>query len=462
VKIDRSALFSLLCYALAIALASGSNFLTAPLLLALVGPAGFAHWALVEPLVLALIPIAGFGINYGLMQAVAQRADAPQRVIGGLLPFHLAASLLVALIAGGIALASWAPTVALLCAAIVLVEGVIALFITYWRTIDRPGFFALVEGGRAALVVLLLAAAWVAAPAFISTVPAYMAVRAGVGAAAILLAVAVIRPIGRGTSQDAMAAVRFGFPIVCASVLVSLTTTIDRYAVAHFATLAAISGYVAQVKLVQILGSALAPFFTWFAPVAIRRLPEGEAAHGFFSGSVYAFQAVNACATLGMWFLAPMLWRPLFGALPFDASLFAVLLIGQMIFALGNPVSVGTLRPGKTWQALRATIVTLAVMAAGCLVLGGLYGPIGVAWGRAIGFGAYTLVLGAGTVRDLGIGFPWARMAVFSIPVVAIIISTTGQLAAMSLWVALPAITIGCLLVLGIALLLRPRSKVAS
>ena len=453
-RIDRAALVSLLCYALAIGLASGSNFLSVPLILSLVGPADFARWALIEPLILALIPLAGFGINYGLMHAIAH-SDRPRRAIGMLLPAYAGASLLVAMVGGGIALASWGMVTAALCAAIILVEGMVALFVTYWRARERPGFFAAVEGGRAAAIVVVLAIAWLAVPSLIRSIPAYMAVRAGIGMAAIVLAILIIRPIGPGDRSETAAAIRFGLPIVCASVLVSLTMTVDRYAVAHFVAMGAVPLYVAQVKLVQVLGSALAPFFTWFAPVAIRRLPEGEAAHPFFANSVFLFHAVNCCCTIGMWFLTPLVWHPLFGSLPFDPMLFAILLLGQMIYALGNPVSIGTLRPGKTWQALRATTVTIALTVAGCAALGAVAGAQGVAWGRFIGASAYTLVLAAGTVRDLRIRFPWGRMLLLSLVPCAAIIGTMETVMGWPLWLDLIAAFAGCVLVLALAFRFR-------
>lgn len=457
-RTDRSALFSLFCYALAIGLASGSNFLTAPLLLSLLGQAGFARWALVEPLILTLIPVAGFGINYGLMHAIAQ-GGGPRRAIGRLVPFFLGASALVAAAAAAIALPGWGLTIALLSAAIVLTEGAIGLFVAYWRSCNRPGLFALVEGGRAALVVLMLAAAWMLAPMLVHSVDGYMGLRGIVGVAAVLLALVVIRPIGPGDRGEAVAAMRFGLPIVGASMLVAMTTTIDRYAVAQFATVAAISSYVAHVKLVQVLGSALTPFFTWFAPVAIRRLPEGEAAHPFFTGSVYAFQTVNGCATLGMWFLAPLVWGALFGSVPFDATLFAILLVGQMLFALGNPVSIGTLRPGKTWHALRATAITLAVTTMACIGLGAVMGTTGVALGRAVGLAAYTATLGYGTVRDLGLRYPWGRMALQIGLVVAVMATSAPWLRLANPWVAVGSAAASCILLTGLSLLLWQREK---
>lgn len=449
-RIDRGTLASLLCYALAIGLASGSNFLSVPLVLALVGPEGFARWALIEPLILALIPIAGFGINYGLMHAIAH-GDPPRRAIGKLFPGYLAGSLVVSAAGGAVALAIWGWDIAWLCALVILAEGAVALFVTYWRSTDRPALFAAVEGGRAAAVVLLLAAAWLWMPTLISTLPGYLGLRGVIGIGAVLLGIAIVRPAGRGDWAEARAAVRFGLPIVCASVLVSLTSSLDRYAVAHFVSVGAVALYVAQIKLVQVLGSALAPFFTWFAPLAMKRLKEGEAAHPFFAKSVFAFQTVNACCTLGLWFLTPIVWPRLFGALPFDAPTFAVLLIGQMIYALGNPVSIGTLREGKTWQALRATLVTLAVMAAACLVLGALAGAQGVAWGRLIGLSAYTLILGLGTEIDLKVRFPWGSMAlVTAIPVLAMAV-TAGGLMRYGVLAHLGGAAGGCLLILGVA-----------
>lgn len=451
----KSATWSLFCYVLAIGIASGANFIATPLLLACLGSEQFARWSLIEPIIVALIPFAGFGISFGLMHTIV-RSESPERAFGALLPFQLAACLAGGLLAGFVALSVASPVIAIFCAAIVFAEGTIALHLTFWRACNRPGHFALIEGARAAAVAGMLALSWGYFPSLITTLSAYLLIRLVIGFAAVGAGTLLISPAGRGEWQNARAAMQFGLPIVCASVLVSLTTTLDRYAVAQFGNAAAITSYVAHVKLVQVIGSALAPFFVWFAPIVVRRLPEGRAAFPFFVTSVYLFQAINGCVTLGMWFLAPLIWQPLFGSILFDGDLFAVLLIGQMIYGLGNPVSIGTMRAGKTWQALVAAATTLIATIGFCLALGYLFGVIGVSWGRVLGFVTYTFVLGAGTAFGMGVQFHWVRMLLVKCFVAAIMIATMGSTEHLSTASGVVLATVSAAGALLFAILLHP------
>ncbi|WP_336966285.1 hypothetical protein [Sphingobium aquiterrae] len=447
---------SIALYALAIGLASGANFLTAPLLLALQGPVGLARWGLVEPLILALIPIAGFGINFGIMHLLTG-SDAPRRIIGRVWRYQIAAVSVTALVGAALAWHWFGGAIALLAAGIIAVEGAITLFISYWRACNQPIRFAAIEGGRAALVVLLLAIALLLPRNLVPDVQAYMALRLGVGALAIAAGFALIRPIGGGDRVALRTAVHFGLPIVIASMLVALATSIDRYILASAGASALMIGaYVAHVKLIQILGSALAPFFTWFAPVAMRRLQDGKAAHGFFVNSAFLFYAVNAALTLMLWFAAPLLWEILFKKLDFDPTLFALLLIGQAIFSLGNPVSIGTLRPGRTWLALMSTAGMLIVTLVACFLFGRVWGAPGIAFGRLLGMVSYTLFLGGVTVHDLKIRFGWWRFVVITALIGSVMAATSPMLSPSPLNSAAMALAALCLLS-GLVWAIRPR-----
>jgi O-antigen/teichoic acid export membrane protein len=121
-------------YALSVILVSGSNFITTPLLIKAMAPEEFSRWALMEPFLLALIPLAGLGINVGLLQKLSTQPQPAACMLSELLPYYFACASLLALGGFGIfaAVSDASPTLAALCGLIVFGEGGLLLFMAYW------------------------------------------------------------------------------------------------------------------------------------------------------------------------------------------------------------------------------------------------------------------------------------------------------------------------------------------
>ena len=407
----RAALHSVLLYSLAIALVSGANFIGVPLLLALLGHDEFARWALLEPILLTALPLAGFGIQIGLLRRVRGGAADDRAAISGLLPFHLGATLVVGLIAVGTARGFGVSlATAALLGTIVTVEGSIIFFVGLWRAQDRPTLFATVEGGRAVTIAALLVLALIFLGSSALVTDDYLILRLCIGLTAVALAVAVVRPQFRPSLAEAQRAVRYGAPIVVASMLAAMLISVDRYALAHVDP-EGLAHYVAHVKLAQLLSVAVAAFYTWFAPKAIQCLGDGPSAHPFFVGStsVLVVALVGICANV--WLLVPSVWPWFFPTISLDRQLFGILLIGIAVFSLGNPLSLGALRPGKTHHAIVITLAALAIGVGASFSLAGPLGEVGVAYGRGLGLAAYTAFFAANTIVSLRIRYPWAKYA---------------------------------------------------
>lgn len=446
---------SISLYVIAIGLASGSNFASAPIVLALLGNEGFASWALIEPLLLIFIPVAGLGANVGILHLIA-REGQDVRALGQILVPYLLSAALISSICGVLSFLQWGPSVSGLAALVVFVEGVLLLFGSFWRATDEPLKFALVEGGRAFAVVLTLIGFLVFSPTVIQTVGDYFVVRVCVGFVALALAIAVTRPALNFSGALTRSAVAFGLPIVTASMIIAVLSTVDRYVLALSGNGDKVTEYVAHVKLVQILGTAVTPFFAWFAPIAIRRIPEGETAHSFFAMTFYGFICVSMSLAAIMLSFTPLIWPLLFPSVAFDNTLFLILVLGMVLFSAGNPISLATLRPGKTWLAPVTTLINLAVCAAACFGLAQLDALLGVAMGRLLAYLSYTAALGWLTVRALNIRYAWAQiLTVFAAFVASSSILTTAfdlttVLGALVASIGILSVTLGC------AWLLRP------
>lgn len=395
-------------YALGTLLISGSNFAATPLLIHLLGTGGFSRWAAIEPLILLIIPLAGLGIQHGLLNQLPRDGSAAQR----LLPWHVLSALgMAALLALGMTVSGWPIRLGLLAAGIAAIEGMIVFQIAWWRATGRPGAYAIREGGRAVLIALALAAiALLAGPSL--SLDGYLILRLALGATFLLPALLAVNWPWSPDPAKAGKAIAYGLPIVLASAIVVALMNFDRYAVLAIASNADLTAYVAHARLAQILGPALAPFFFWLAPLAVARLHAKTADTGFFGASFFGFASADLALTLALWLLAPALWPILFPGIAFDPLLFGLFLAGMAVFACGNPLSLGSLREGRTTTAL--VVTGFAALAGLCAIalLAPRWGVHGIAAGKTVGLCAYALGFALHTRRTLSIAYPWPAIAI--------------------------------------------------
>ncbi|MEO1705091.1 MAG: hypothetical protein AAFR50_07115, partial [Pseudomonadota bacterium] len=215
-------------YVLSVFLVGASNFATAPILLAQIGPEHYAVWAALEPILLLAIPLAGLGLNYGYMNA----HGSDPGIAGQLLPIHalfvcfFAALATLVLLAFGTALPA-----AILAGLIVLFEGTIVFFIAFWRSNSQPLQFATFEGGRAFVGVLCIAACLAAGFAFPSDATGYLVIRAMIAGIAAIVGFRALRWKMAPNWAAARRGIRYGLPIVIAAASVVIIMNFDRYGV---------------------------------------------------------------------------------------------------------------------------------------------------------------------------------------------------------------------------------------
>ena len=121
--------------------------------------------------------------------------------------------------------------------------------------------------------------------------------------------------------------------------------------------------------------------------------------------SIYVTALAGICASI--WLVTPTVWPIIFPTIKLDQPLFAILLIGAAIYALGNPMSIGVLRPGKTYQAVVITLASTIAGAAACFALAPILGSVGVSLGRGLGLVLYTSLFAINTATSLRIKYQW-------------------------------------------------------
>lgn len=441
----NSSLRSIILYAVATVLISGSSFASVPLLLQLLGHSEFAVWALIEPLILVAIPLAGLGIQIGVMRLAR---SGTQDAVDALLPAHLVCSILVATSSGLISAALGIGIYkSALIAATVLFEGTMTFFISLWRGQNRPTLFAIAEGGRAFIVFILLLMTLTLQPTLVQTSEHYLYIRIGVGFISVALSVAITRPRWKYDTRAVKVAISYGLPIVFSSMILATMGTLDRYALAfgHVSDLQ-ISAYVAHTRVAQIIGVATGPFFTWFGPIAMQRIGDKDRDNQFFQRATYWLTTALLVIATGIVISAPSIWPLAFQNLAYDDILFSLLVVGTVIFAVGAPTSVGTLRAGRTKHALFITLGALFIGCASSLLLVQFWGAHGVAIGRLAGYAAYVIALAAHTWHYERISYQW---------VVLLVPALAGGLAGFffAQWDvgALQALAVGTLAAIGVA-----------
>jgi hypothetical protein len=167
----------------------------------------------------------------------------------------------------------------------------------------------------------------------------------------------------------------------------------------------------------------MAPFFAWFVPEAISRTKRGEKA--FILTVTTRYWALVLLAGCNVWILLPIVWATIFPSLPFEPGNMALLLAGSILFALGNPVSIGVLAPGRTFLSPTLASAALAVGLSSASGLGIVFGEHGVMLGRLAGFAAYVAFFGWATQRILEMQYPWRLYATMALS--ALLVCLVGQ-----------------------------------
>lgn len=390
-------------YAAAIAIVSGANFVSVPILIQLLGAEEFGRWALVEPIILSAVPLALLGIHFGAIKLISKDGLKSGHVASALLPFIFPILLFVALIAYIVTIAMGQSDLAIWTAGIVCFEAIILFSVSVWRAEGKAQLYAMVEGGRA-LGILSVLALLLFYIGKIDGVEQYFWVRMTAAILTSIFAMVVIKPKLRPSLDQCKDALSYGAPFVVGSVLAVGLINFDRYFIASIEGNESLAMYIAHMKISFVVGVAVqAPFATWFMPEAIRRTTTSNQGREFFRNVWLAYLTVLIWVAGNLWVLIGYVWAMIFPEIEFDSTLFAILLISSCVFAIWTILAAGVFQPGQTkWMVpiIGMSLITLLI--------------VGYPLTQCLGANGAALARLAGVIVQAGL-FAWASYKILNL-----------------------------------------------
>ena len=424
---------SLLLYAAITATAALATFLTIPILVRLLGLAGFGTWSLIEPIVYLGTALAVLGAEHGVMKQVAHDGGDVRRVVGELLPPCLVPLVVATLLAVLVALlAAGSIATALLVGAVAAVEGVLAFLMVAARASGRLVGFAVGQIGRTLLVLAGLALVLVVPRLAIDDVDEVLAVRLALVASTTVLVLGLLAPRFGWSWRRLADAVHYGSGILVTSLLSLALDVADRYAVGSMGDEAAVGAYVVHVKVAALVGQGvLMPFMLWFPTERFRHMRDADGGEAFFTTTAELFLLVLVIACGATFLAGPIVVATFAPEVTYAPGTLALVLLSMLAIGMTHPLNIGLLRPGQTHKNVYAIACGLTVLALLLLPLTALLGPLGAAAARAVGSVAFLVGIAWLSQRVDPVGFALLRMA-------AVVVA--GMLAVAALQLALPGV----------------------
>jgi O-antigen/teichoic acid export membrane protein len=403
-------------YALGSAANSAALFLLVPFLVNALSPSDYGAWAIFEIIIVFLNMLILAGLDVGLMREYwfLKSEQERQRLVGTvLLTICLWASGLT--ISLGVILYSiWdLPVIStfselrldwvILVLAIGALESVFALLLTLFRIREQAIRFVVLSLGRMLLfMVLAIAAVWSG-----GGVSGALAARLLAGLVGVLVAGFLARPyMALQIDWTRLPAVlRYGLPLLPASLASYILLASDRYVLQHFAALETVAIYSFAYKIATTLDVAVTrPFAMDWAPRRFKIATAADAPHKYAQALViYAFAAIGfalvvVAATPAFYaLLVPSLYQAGMAAVP-------VILVAYLIYGLSYPLNVGIMLKDRTSALPSISWLAAAICLGLNLWLIPRYGMIGAAWATVLAYIVWTT------------GIAWVSLRLYPVP----------------------------------------------
>lgn len=350
-RLMNARLLQIAAYGLATLIQALSGFLVVPVVLRLGGKEVFAQWSLLEPLLTYGATIALLGANFGLIKLIGIDRLSPADAVHGIFRKVLLQVALAFFLALAAVLVIYRDVV--LAAGVALFVGTEALFVFYQAALrggNKAQAYAAGSIGKFAVILTLcylMLYAKFDSLALRHLVMVYLA-----GSLAGLL---VSWQFSRSNSGSVLpesatysSALRYGLPMMLASVLAGVVAVGDRYVVGLYLGLSEIAVYVAILKLVNVLNMAATPLNLWFpaARYVHARDPDGGD-HFFYRVLVAALTAFLMIAGV-LYFMGPVVFLHFAPGLAWDPVLAGFFMVAGVAAALSVVVNIGLLSEGKT------------------------------------------------------------------------------------------------------------------
>jgi O-antigen/teichoic acid export membrane protein len=358
---------SFLGYGLAALMQGLVAFLTVPMLIQVLGVKNFALWAIFEPAVASLTQLALLGACYGYIRLLAMKLQKPLNLYKAQFRQGWIPMILVSVVGGAglvmyVGLSDTLATIALACI-FVLLEAVLLLAQSILRGDSNATGYAIVVWVRYGLLGLLVFC--LAFNKVQLTGGEYITLLIMVDVLALSAACSLARfsPLVRagelthaGSSKNIYwDSVKYGMPIVIASILAMIVSNGDRYVVHAMLSHEQLAGYVTMAKLAGAMAFASAPVNLWWPSARFKHASDPDQGAAFYSAATGALLAYYAVIAVLSYLLAPLVIRWYGqGVVGYDGTSMAILLAAAVATAMVTPMNVGTLNEGKTHWSIYA------------------------------------------------------------------------------------------------------------
>lgn len=378
-------------YFFATAAQSAGSFLAMALLARILSAEEFGRWALLEPAVLLASQIALLGLTSGVIKLVAQdKYSLPDalsivfKVIKWSLP-------LVGIASGVIAFLLfsnnyWAVAIGLW----VLVEGLLGVHLSAFRGANQPSAYVKSVCTRMGLIIAGLSLALIVGKDF-GEVAEYAAVWWAIASLASLFVLSLsVKNIQKSEfitngKASLTSAIKYGAPILVASILAAVIGNGDRYVLALHMDARTIGEYAVMAKVASALNLLVTPINLWWPTARFQHLEDKDGGVAFFSRAALQLVMLLSAAVGSLWLFAPVLVSWLSPHVIVSPVVVAGLALGSFFTAITLPFAIGTLKEGHTHWAPIGLVFSVLVQMTCALIFVQYWGAAGVAWATCLG-----------------------------------------------------------------------------
>lgn len=378
-------------YFLATVTQSAGSFLAMALLARILSAEEFGRWTLLEPAVLLASQIALLGLTSGVIKLVAQdKYSLPDalkiafKAAKWSLPIVGITSALIAFTFfnhnyWAVAIGIW-----------VVVEAILNLHLNAFRGANQPSAYVKSICVRMGLILTGLSL-YLIARANKNTIAEFAVVWWIFASASSLFVLSFsIRKLKKSQSlspdnHSLITAIKYGAPILVASVLAAIIGNGDRYVLAMHMDARTIGEYAVMAKVASALNLLVTPINLWWPTARFQHLEDADGGVSFFSRSAMQLVLALSAAVACLWLFSPLLVSWLSPHAVVSPIVVAGLALASFFTAISLPFNIGTLKEGHTHWAPIGLVFSVVIQMSCALIFVKYWGAIGVAWATCLG-----------------------------------------------------------------------------
>ena len=354
-------------YIIATLTLSASNFLTTLLLVNIMSAEEFARWALIEPLMHIGASVATIGTQYGMIRFIASGSHDRRTTYRAVLFVLISVSAILFVLSTPFYVAYFGIYTAILLFSSQVTESLASTSSAALRALRRGRAFALFEGGRSVILLLVLSAAGLFQLSSAYSASDFLLNRAIVMSLFCVISLLFIFHSTPAYNSTVIPLVSYGLPIFLGQLAIQFALNADRY-IFVLAGLPAesLTQYVVHSRVAGLIGIVVLSPLALSYPAKVANSDQTGASDGLARAAEVAVLAASLPLVLCATFLVGTVWPLVFPGVVLDRFLIAALSFGVVMQALAVAWNVGALRPGHTrWNTLPPVLSLVVVVALG-------------------------------------------------------------------------------------------------